>query len=142
VHASKELLDRGVATPVEMMSMVVFCLLAVVFLSFTGRLHAAAVQVTNTAQSAARSASMAHDPASARAAASRSVLSSPLATRCVKGPRASVTWKASSAGTWQGGVVTVTVSCTVSNQSLTGLWSPGTRIVSMRDSQVVDRYRR
>lgn len=61
--------DSGVATPVEMMYLLIFCLLAVVFLGFVGRLHAAGVEVANAAQSAARAASMAPDPVAAEAAA-------------------------------------------------------------------------
>ena len=45
------------ATPVEMMYLLVFCMMAVLFLGFVGRLHAAGLQVTNAAQSAARAAS-------------------------------------------------------------------------------------
>lgn len=134
--------ESGVASPVEMMAMLVCCMLAVLFLGFVGRLHAAGVEVTNAAQSAARAASLAADPASARAAVTDSVRSSPLASRCVRGARTSMSWRASRVGTWQGGTVTVTVSCTVTNTSLSGVWSPGSRVVRMHDTQVVDRYRR
>src|SRR4051794_34191177 len=98
--------DDGVATPVDMMFLLVFCLLAVAFLGFVGRLHATGVEVTNAAQSAARAASMAANPASARALASDSVARSPLRARCVRAPRTTVSWRAASGGTWQGGAVT------------------------------------
>ena len=49
--------DRGVMAPVEMMYLLVFCLLALALLTYVGRLHAAGVEVTNAAQSAARAAS-------------------------------------------------------------------------------------
>lgn len=134
--------ERGLASPVEMMFMLAFCILAVLFLGFVGRLHAAGVQVANVAQSAARSASMAPTPAVARTAAARAVQSSPLGGRCIGGARVSMSWRASTVGTWQGGAVHVSVSCTVTNQSLAGVWAPGTRSVAMGDTQVVDRYRR
>ncbi len=134
--------EDGVATPVETMYLLVFCLLAVAFLGFLGRLHATGVQVTNAAQSAARAASQAATPAAARVAAADSVARSPLRSRCVGTPRAATTWAPSAAGAWQGGSVTVAVSCRVRNQALTGLWSPGSRVVTMRDTQPVDRYRR
>ena len=51
-------------------------------------------------------------------------------------------WEPSDLGTWQGAVVTVTVSCTVANQSLTGVWTPGNRTVTVTDQQVVERFRR
>lgn len=134
--------EDGIATPVEMMYLLIFCLVAVVFLGFVGRLHAAGVQVTNGAQAAARAASIAADPTAAQQAAVDAVATSALAGRCVGGPSVRLTWVPSSAGTWQGGSVTVQVSCIVRNQSLTGVWSPGSRTVTMRDTQPVDRYQR
>jgi hypothetical protein len=54
----------------------------------------------------------------------------------------SLSWDPTELGTWQGSVVTVTVSCVVANQSLTGVWTPGVRTVSVTDQQIVDRFRR
>ena len=134
--------EAGVATPEEMMFLLLFCVLAVLFLGFLGRLHATGVQVTNAAQAAARAASQAPTPTAAKAAAADSVQRSSLHTRCTGGVRVSTVWSPSAAGAWQGGTVTVAVSCTVRNQSLSGVWSPGSRVVAMRDTQPVDRYRR
>ena len=134
--------EDGIATPVEMMYLLIFCLVAIVFLGFVGRLHAAGVQVTNVAQAAARAASIAPNPVAAQQAADEAVATSTLATRCVGGPTVRLTWVPSATGTWQGGSVTVQVACIVRNQSLTGVWSPGSRSVTMRDTQPVDRYQR
>lgn len=134
--------DEGTATPVEMMYLLIFCVVAVVFLGFLGRLHAAGVQVTNAAQAAARAASLAPDPAAATRAAQGSVAASPLRSRCQGGARATMSWTPSLTGTWQGGSVTVRVTCVVRNQALTGVWSPGVRTVTMTDVQPVDRYQR
>ena len=134
--------DAGVATPVEMMYLLVFCLVAVVFLGFVGRLHAAGVQVANAAQGAARSASLAPDPTTAQVAALEAVDGYGLQSRCTGGPTVVMSWNPSPAGSWQGGSVTVKVSCTVRNQSLTGVWSPGSRTVAMTDTQPIDRYQR
>ena len=134
--------EDGIATPVEMMYLLVFCVAAVLFLGFVGRLQGAGVAVTNTAQSAARAASQAHDSVSAQVAAENVVALSSLRTRCEGGTEVHVTWLPSSIGAWQGGSVTVRVSCTLRNQSLTGVWAPGTRTVTMGDTQPVDRYRR
>jgi Flp pilus assembly protein TadG len=134
--------DAGIATPVEMMYLIVFCFVAVVFLGFVGRLHAAGVQVENAAQSAARSASMAPDPTAADAAALEAVAVYGLQMRCTGGPTVVMSWIPSPSGSWQGGSVSVQVSCTVRNQSLTGVWSPGSRTVEMTDTQPVDRYQR
>lgn len=141
-HTSARGRDEGVATPVEMMYLVIFCLVVVVFLGFVGRLHAAGVQIANAAQTAARSASMAADPVSAESAAWEAVSVYGLQTRCSGGPRVELTWEPSPAGSWQGGSVTVKVSCAVRNETLTGVWSPGTRTVAMSDTQPVDRYQR
>ena len=134
--------DEGVSTPVEMMYLLVFCLVALVFLGYVGRLHAAGVEVSNVAQSAARSASQTGDPAAALRSARRVVASSPLASRCRGGGRTELRWAPSTAGTWQGGTVTVTVRCVVGGRSLTGLWSPGSRTIAMSDTQPIDRYHR
>ena len=134
--------DSGVATPVEMMYLLIFCLLAVVFLGFVGRLHAAGVEVANAAQSAARAASMAPDPVAAEAAAHQAVDVYGLRSRCFGGPTVRLSWDASPSGSWQGGSVTIHVGCTVRNQALTGVWSPGSRTVVVSDTQPVDRYQR
>lgn len=132
--------DDGVATPVEMLQLLVFCLVAVTFLGFVGRLHAAATQVTNTAQAAARAASQAADPTSAELAAGEMAASSTLNDRCIGGARTSMTWEPSPDGSWRGGSVTIELACVVRNHSLTGVWTPGVRTVVARDTQPVDRY--
>lgn len=134
--------DRGVLTSVEMMYMLVFCLLAVALLTYVGRLHAAGVEVTNAAQSAARTASQTRGADEAFTSARESALRGPLGRRCSGGPRVAMSWQPSAIGTWQGGSVTVTVSCLVANASLSGIWSPGTRLVAMSDTQPIDRYKR
>jgi hypothetical protein len=134
--------DAGVATPVEMMYLIIFCLVMVGFLGFVGRLHAAGVQVANAAQSAARSASMAPDAAAAQIAALEAVDVYGLQSRCTGGPTVVMSWEPSSTGSWRGGSVTVHVSCPVRNQTLTGVWSPGSRTVVMTDTQPIDRYQR
>ena len=134
--------DDGFATPVEMMYLLIFCLMAVFFLGFVGRLQAAGVEVTNTAQAAARAASQAPSPALAQLVAENVVAVSSLSTRCDGVARVRVTWAPSPSGAWQGGSVTVRVSCTVDNQSLAGVWAPGSRAVTMSDTQPIDRYQR
>jgi Flp pilus assembly protein TadG len=140
MHATSR--DAGVVTPIEMMFVLVFVLLAVGFLGFLGRLHAAGVQVSNTSQSAARAASMAADADEGRRAAEQAVLGSSLATRCEPAPVAEVTWQPSATGSWQGGSVTVVVSCTVANDDLVGVWTPGARTLRASDTQPIDRYQR
>lgn len=134
--------DRGVVGSVEMMYLLVFCLVAVLFLGYVGRLHAAGVEVTNAAQSAARAASQASSESAARLAARASVSSGPLRARCARGTEVAMSWSPSAVGTWQGGSVTVEVRCTVVSASLSGVWTPGVRTIAMRDTQPIDRYRR
>lgn len=131
--------DRGVSTPIEMMALTTLCLVAFLFIGFLGRLHAAGVEVTSVARAAAREASMASSPAVATAAASSVVGTSPLVRRCGS-TRTAVSWRPSTSGTWQGGSVTVVVTCVVRSSALAGLWVPGDRTVTMSDTQPVDWY--
>lgn len=133
--------DRGMVTSMEMMYLLVFALVAIALLGFLGRLHAAGVQVTNTSQSAARAASLSGGSDEGRIAAQHAVDQSTLVSRCSSPPLASMTWVPSSTGSWQGGSVTVTVTCTVANNELTGLWTPGARTLSVSDTQPIDRYK-
>lgn len=134
--------EDGVVSAVEMMYLLIFCIAAVLFLGYLGRLHAAGVEVTNAAQSAARAASQAPSPAAALTAANEAARTALLGRRCEGGPRVSVAMLRAPDGTWQGGSVTVTVSCTVPLRSLSGVWAPGSRTVTMSDTQPVDRYQR
>lgn len=133
--------DRGVATPVEMMMVLVVCLVAVMFVSFLGRLHAAGVEVTTVAQSAARAASLESGPTAARSAAAEVVAVSSLASRCSLSPTASLSWQRSELGTWRGGSVTVQVTCVMDNARLAVMWAPGRRTVRVSDTQQIDVYR-
>lgn len=141
MNADSRARDHGTATPVEMMVVLVFCLLAVMFISFLGRLHAAGVEVTTVAQSAARAASLSSGLSDARAAAAETVAASVLVTRCSDDPIVSVGWERSDAGTWRGGSVTVRVTCVMANASLASLWVPGNRTVQVSDTQRIDVYR-
>lgn len=141
-HRRTEARDRGLVTPVEMMFVLVFLLASLVFLGFLGRLHAAGVQVGNTSQAAARAASMASDVVDGRRAAEQAVLASTLVSRCRTTPQTELEWVPSPTGSWQGGSVTVTVSCTVANGELAGLWAPGDRTLRASDTQPIDRYQR
>lgn len=134
--------DRGVVAVVDVLFVAIACLAVVVFLGYLGRLHAAGVQVANASQAAARAASLSANSASAAHAAQDTVDRSALATRCAGGARADLDWTRSPIGTWQGGSVTVRVTCTIRNAALSGLWSPGDRTIAASDSQPVDRYTR
>ena len=134
--------DAGVVTPIELMFVCIFAMISVAFLGYLGRSVAAGVEVTNAAQDGARAASIALDPASAEAAAVAAVSRSGLPTNCRGTQFADFDWNPSDLGGWQGGTVTVTVSCQVTNQSLSSVWTPGVRTISVSDTQVIDRFRR
>ena len=134
--------DAGFVNAVEVVYLGIAALVAIAFLGFIGRLSAAGVQVTNASQDAARAAAIARNPSEAEMAAQSAVQRSGLPGRCLGDPSASMSWDPSELGTWRGGTVTVTVSCTVSNQTLTGIWTPGKRTVTVTDTQVVERFRR
>lgn len=134
--------DGGFVGVVDVVYLGIAALLAVVLLGYLGRLAAAGVEVTNAAQDGARAASIATTPSDAQAAAQGAAARSGLPDRCIGDASVAMTWQPSELGTWQGATVTVTVSCTVSNQSLSGVWSPGSRIVSVTDTQIVDRFQR
>ena len=134
--------DRGVVTPIEMMYLLAFAVVAVAMLGYLGHLHAAGVQVNNAAQLAARSASLARSSGAGIAAAQSAVDRSSFAARCTHRPTTMVDWTPSPAGTWQGGTVRVRVSCTLANNTIAGWWMPGQRTITMTDSQPIDRYQR
>lgn len=135
-------LDRGVVTPIELMYVMIFALIVVAFLGYVGRTIAAGVQTTNAAQDAARAASIALDPDAGEAAARAAIGRSDLPATCAGTATADVSWVAGPEGAWQGGTVTVRITCQVTNASLTGVWTPGVRTLSVSDTQVVDRFRR
>ena len=134
--------DEGISTPVEMMYLLIFCVAAVLFIGFLGRLHAAGVEVTNAAQNAARAASLTSSPSAGLSAARAAVATSAMSTHCVGGADVEMRWTPSAVGTWQGGSVTVQVTCDVTYSRLAGVWAPGTRTVIVTDTQPVDRYHR
>lgn len=134
--------DHGVVTSVEMMYLLIASLVAVLFIGYLGRLHAAGIEVTTTAQSAARSASQARTSSEGLRVARAIAVAGPLTTRCVGGPALVLRWQRSAVGTWHGGSVTVEVRCTIRNARLTGVWAPGVRTVVVSDTQPVDTYRR
>lgn len=127
--------DLGTVSSVEMMLLLAAVIAGVATIGVLGRLQAAAVQVGSVAQAAARAASMAADSTSARRAADSTVMRSSLRRRCAAPPTTSMRWTPSSLGTWQGGSVTVSVSCRIDGAG-------PRRTVTMSDTQPVDRYQR
>ena len=107
--------DRGQSAGPEMMVLLVFALAAWGFLAWLGRLGSTSQDIANTAQAAARAASIAADPSAGRAAAGAAADASGLPTPCAGAPSVAMDWTAGDNGTWIGGSVTVTLSCTIAN---------------------------
>jgi Flp pilus assembly protein TadG len=129
--------DDGQSLGPELMLLLVVALAAWGFLSWLGRLNSTAQDLENTAQSAARAASQASNPVDARAAAGRSVGASNLSTPCSAEPNVVMSWTPGPTGTWRGGAVTVTLTCSVENAE--PITSAG-RTISATDTQVIDRF--
>lgn len=130
--------ERGQSAGPEMMLLLVVALLAWAFIAWLGRLNSTAQDLSNTAQAAARAASQQPDPTAALSAADNAAKAAELATPCKTVPTASMRWQPGPTGTWRGGSVTVTLTCTISNREAFG----GTgRTISASDTQVIDRYR-
>jgi Flp pilus assembly protein TadG len=130
--------DSGQAAGPEMMLVLVFALAAWGFLAWLGRLTSTSQDIENTAQSAARAASIAADPTSGRAAAQAAVRASNLPRPCEASPSVTMAWSAGEDGSWIGGSVTITVSCQLGNaEPLSGTG----RTVTASDTQVIDPYR-
>ena len=130
--------DSGQSAGPEMMLVLVFALAAWGLLAWVGRLTSSSQDMSNTAQSAARAASIARDPVSGRAAAQAAVDASALPTPCADRPSVVMAWQGGDNGTWLGGSVTVTLSCQLGNDEP---FAGEGRVVTARDSQVIDPYR-
>jgi Flp pilus assembly protein TadG len=129
--------DGGQAAGPELMILLIFALAAWGVLAWLGRLNSTSQDVANTAQAAARAASIAPDPARGRAAANRAVSASGLPTPCAGTPQVAMRWDPGDNGTWTGGTVTVTLTCMIANDEP---FATAGRTVTVSDSQIVDPY--
>jgi len=129
--------DRGSA-PVELAVVVPLLVMLLLFVVLCGRLVSAQLDLDAAAHGAARAASIARTPAAADTAA-RSTALDTLAARGVtcRQPQVMV----DTGGLQPGGVVTVTVACTVPLADLTLLGVPGSRVASATATSPVDRWR-
>lgn len=121
-----------------MMIVLIFALAAWGLLAWLGRLTSASQDITNTAQSAARAASIARDPVAGQAAAQAAVDASGLPSPCADAPAIVMDWQAGDNGTWIGGSVTVTLSCNLHNREP---FAGAGRTITARDTQVIDAFR-
>ena len=129
--------DSGQSAGPEMMLVLVFALAAWGLLAWVGRLTSSSQDIANTAQSAARAASIAADPATGRTAADAAVAASDLPTPCAERPSVVMAWRAGEDGQWIGGSVTVTLSCSLANDEP---FAGAGRTVTASDTQVIDPF--
>jgi len=129
--------DAGQALGPEMLMLLVLALAAWSVLAWLGRLNATGQDIENTAQSAARAASQQTNPTDAHTAATRAVALSNLVSPCADAPSTNMTWQPGPTGTWRGGSVTVTLTCTIDNAEP---FAGGGRTISASDTQVIDRF--
>jgi hypothetical protein len=130
--------ERGGSDVAPMMFVVPLAFGVVLLFIFLGRQGESAEGVTHAAHVAAVAAAQQRDRNSARAAAVTAATSTLEAagTACADGPAVEV-----GADRWApGGVITVTVTCTVARGDLGAISAPPTRL-SATSQAVIDRYR-
>jgi Flp pilus assembly protein TadG len=130
--------ERGDGDVVGMMFLVPLVFGVVLLFVFLGRQGAAAQGATHAAHVAAVAASHQRDAGSAQAAAHQAAAAtlSAAGTACAGGPAVAVT-----ADRWQpGGVVTVTVSCTVERSDLGAINAPA-RTLQGSSRAMLDHYK-
>jgi hypothetical protein len=123
-----------------MIFLFMFAVGTMVFLGYLGRLNSTATALSSTARSSARAASLGATPVDGEAAANQLLDRTQLKIPCTNRPDLTFTWKPSPFGAWFGGSATVTLRCTVANQSVTGLLIPGDRTITASATEVVDAF--
>lgn len=132
--------DEGVAEPIEMLFLFMFALGFMVFLGYLGRMNSAATSLSSASRAAARAASLGAGPSDGEAQAQSLLSRTSLAVPCHGRPDLTFTWAPSREGSWYGGSATVTLRCTIANQSLTGVLVPGDRTIVARATEVIDAF--
>ncbi len=130
--------DETGSVVAELVLLTPLLILVLLFVVALGRLAGARIDVDGAAAQAARAASIARDPATAAAMAQQT------ATAALGSDNVTCAQLSVSTDTAQfqpGGVVAVTVTCTVSLSDLTGLRLPASESISSRFVEVVDTYR-
>jgi len=129
--------DAGSST-VELAILTPLLVGLLLFVVFCGRLVSAQLDLDAAAHGAARAASISRSVSGADADARRTALDT-LAARGVTCRQPTIT--VDTGGLRPGGVVTVTVSCTVPLADLALISVPGTRVVSATSASPVDLWR-
>ncbi|NUU15820.1 pilus assembly protein TadE [Cellulomonas humilata] len=131
--------ERGSIT-VELAILTPVLILLLGALVLAGRIQTSASSVEQAARSAARDASLARTPDAARAAAVAAAARE-LATTACAATTVDVDTSGFSTRIGQDGIVTATVSCTVSIADLAVPGLPGARTITAQATSPLDRYR-
>ena len=134
--------EGGQEMAVELMVLLPVTLFLVLLVAWAGRYTTSRARLADVAGAAARAATLATGPDTGRAAAQRIIDGSSLPQGCaavtdvieVRGP-------ADHPDSWRGATVTVTLTCTVRNTVLAGVWTPGTTQLRGRATHPVDPFR-
>ncbi|MEL6893461.1 MAG: hypothetical protein AAFP84_17850 [Actinomycetota bacterium] len=129
--------DSGQALGPELILLVVMALVVWGALSWLGRLTQTGQSIENAAQSAARIASQQPGPDTASTAATNAIAASNI-DACTTTPTVDLTWRPGPTGTWRGGSVTATVTCTIAN---TEPFTSNGRTIAGTDTQIIDSFR-
>jgi Flp pilus assembly protein TadG len=131
--------ERGSIT-VELAILTPVLILLLGALVFAGRVQTSASSVEQAARAAARDASLARTPDAARTVASAAAARELATTSCVA-TSVDVDTSGFSTRIGQDGVVTATVTCTVSMADLAIPGLPGSHTITARATSPLDRYR-
>ena len=130
--------DETGSVVAELVLLTPLLILILLFVVALGRLAGTRIDVDGAAAQAARAASIARDPATATAMAQQTGTAA-LGSAHVTCAQLSVS--TDTAQFQPGGLVAVTVTCTVSLSDLSGLRLPASESISSRFVEVVDTYR-
>lgn len=129
--------ERG-AIATELVLLTPVFILLLLFVALAGRIVTARSDVVGASRDAARAASIARSPAAAERDGEDAARTT-LAANSISCE--SLTIDVDTSGFAPGGTVAVSVDCGIPLSDLTLLRIPGTRTVSSRSVEVVDRYR-
>lgn len=127
--------ERGLGEAIQVMLLSLVVLVFVLVLVLAGRGSEARTRVEHSAESAAQAAALQRNPDAARRAAVG--VATAALTNCSGNPTVAV-----DTGSWSpGGIVTVTISCSIPTGDLAPLPLPGSVTMTASSAAVIDTYR-
>jgi Flp pilus assembly protein TadG len=134
--------DTGQEMAIEIMVLTPVVLMLLLAITWAGRYASSHARVSDVAGAAARAASLEDGPDAGRSAVDDSIVRSKLPTSCGDVTHTmTVNPPPEGQGAWRGGSVTVTVSCTIMNTALVGVWVPGSTMLTGTSTHPIDAFR-